>query len=146
MFESLVLCGIGFLTACLLALVLFPAVQRRAAQMAMKGALAGSWTLKEIFADKDKQRAQFVLAVRRVEIGLEELKAKSERQACELGRLKVELEKKVALIAALQAREQAHKSVTKRVVKLLLFRVRRSARQRQRPLLSARQIPRAVVQ
>ncbi len=70
--------------------------------------------MAEIQADKDQLRAEFAMSTRRLEMSVEQLKAKSTSQLAELGkktdainRLKVELGEKTATIFALEAREKA---------------------------------------
>jgi chromosome segregation ATPase len=76
--------------------------------------------MAEIQADKDQLRAEFAMSTRRLEMNVEQLKAKSTSQLAELGkkndainRLKVELGDKSATIFALEAREKALKDQMK---------------------------------
>jgi chromosome segregation ATPase len=71
-------------------------------------------SMAEIQADKDQLRAEFAMSTRRLEMSVEQLKAKSTSQLAELGkkgdainRLKVELGEKTAAIFALEARDKA---------------------------------------
>jgi chromosome segregation ATPase len=73
-------------------------------------------SMAEIQADKDQLRAEFAMSTRRLEISVEQMKAKTTSQLAELGkktdainRLKVELGEKTATIFALEAREKAFK-------------------------------------
>ena len=71
-------------------------------------------SMAEIQADKDQLRAEFAMSTRRLEMSVEQLKAKTTSQLAELGkktdainRLKFELGEKTATIFALEAREKA---------------------------------------
>jgi chromosome segregation ATPase len=72
--------------------------------------------MAEIQADKDHLRAEFAMSTRRLELTVEQLKARSTGQLSELSKkseaiavLKHELTEKTAAIAALEAREKALK-------------------------------------
>jgi len=137
MIESLMLCGIGFLAGCALMLLFFPAVHARAARLTRRQlADAQPLTAKEIQADRDQLRAQFAMAVRRLEIGLEEMRAKAAERAVakqhvDVSRFQVEIEQKTAMIFALRARENERKRTVRRIVKLLLYLFVRSTRRRE---------------
>jgi hypothetical protein len=78
MIESLMLCGIGLLAGCVLMLLFFPAVHARAVRLTRRQLLdAKPLTAGEIQAEKDQLRAQFAMSVRRLEIGMEEMRAKA---------------------------------------------------------------------
>lgn len=81
MIEAIMYSAIGFLTATLLALLALPAVWRRAVRLTRKrieGAIPGS--VAEILADKDEQRAIFAVDVRRLELEVEKLQARTAAQ------------------------------------------------------------------
>jgi hypothetical protein len=147
MIETLMVCAIGFLAGCLLVLMFVPFVHQRAVRLTMRDALAATpMTMAEIRAGQDGMRAQFATAIRGLEARIEELNAKAASQLGEVGRksievrrLKVELDRKAALILALQAREQVRKSIVRRIVKLLLFIFIRSGRRPRRPVLVPQQ-------
>ncbi len=70
--------------------------------------------MAEIQADKDQLRAEFAMSTRRLEMSVEQLKAKTTRQLAELGKkadainqLKMELSEKSAAIFVLEARDKA---------------------------------------
>jgi hypothetical protein len=134
--ESIMLVGLGFLLAGLLALMLAPLVHERAVRLTTRSILAARpLSMAEIQADKDHLRAEFAMSTKRLEASVENLKAKTTCQLAEIAkktdainRLKVELDKKSAAILAFQAREHLHKSFTRRIVKLLLFIFVRSQR------------------
>ena len=105
---------------------------------------ATPFAVDEIQADKDHLRAQFAMSVRRLELSIEEMRAKTaghssdvSRQALEISRLQVDLDKKMALILAMRAREHIRKSMIRRVLKIIAFLFVRSSRQRQRELFEA---------
>src|SRR5499425_3537531 len=114
MIEPIMFFGIGFFVASLLGLVLIPLVHNRAVRLTMKRLEAATpLSMAEIQADKDQLRAEFAMSTRRLEMSVEQLKAKSTSQLAELGkkgdainRLKVELGEKTATIFALEARDR----------------------------------------
>jgi chromosome segregation ATPase len=114
MIEVIMYFGIGFLVATLLGLLFIPLVHNRAVRLTMKRLEASTpMSMVEIRADKDHLRAEFAISTRRLEMKIEELKAKTSTQLAELGKktdainqLKKELaEKKVANVA-LEARDR----------------------------------------
>ena len=93
--------------------------------------------INEIQADKDYLRAQFAMSIRRLEISMQAMRAKAGghkgeigRQSAEISRLNVELDKKNALIAALRTREAVHKSIVRRIAKILLTMYMHSSRRK----------------
>ena len=117
MVEPIMFFGIGFLVASLFGLVLIPLVHNRAVRLTMKRLEAATpLSMAEIQADKDQLRAEFAMSTRRLELSVEQMKAKTTSQLAELGkktdainRLKVELGEKTAAIFALEAREKTLK-------------------------------------
>src|SRR6187402_3874298 len=115
MVEPIMFFGIGFLFAALIGLIIIPLVQARAVRLTMRRLEAATpLSMAEIQADKDQLRAEFAMSTRRLEMSVEQLKAKSTSQLAELGkkgdainRLKVELGEKTAAIFALEARDKA---------------------------------------
>jgi predicted nucleic acid-binding Zn-ribbon protein len=99
MIEMIMYFAIGFLVAALSVLVVVPLVHGRAVRLTrrrLEGAIPSS--MAEIQADKDLLRAEFAMSKRRLEIKIEQLKAKSVSERAELGRksdainrLKIEL-------------------------------------------------------
>jgi hypothetical protein len=139
MIQSLMLGGTGLLLGCLLMLPFFPLVHGRAVRLTTRRINAATpMAMSEIQADKDQLRAEFAMSVRRLEIGVEAMRTRAvahsaDKRNAEISRLQVELDKKTAMILALNAREQVRKSMVRRVVKLLLYlRVRLRRRQNQR--------------
>jgi len=69
--------------------------------------------MAEIQADKDQLRAEFAMSTRRLEMSVEQMKAKTTSQLAEIGkkseavgRLKLELGEKTAALFALEAKEK----------------------------------------
>lgn len=148
MIQSLMLCGIGLLAGCLLMVIFFPLVHARAVRITKQQLVdAAPMAVNEIQADKDQLRAEFAMSVRRLEIGMEEMRAKAaarsvNNQYAEINRLKVELDKRMALIFALRTREEVRKNAVRRIVKVLLYLFVRSRRRRTAPLLRIEENPR----
>jgi chromosome segregation ATPase len=112
--EPIMFFVLGCLAAFLLALVILPLVHARAVRLTtrrLEGAIPVS--IAEIHADKDHLRAEFAMATRRLELSLEQMRAKTAFQAAEIGRkleiigrLKAEIEDKTLSIAALEVRDK----------------------------------------
>jgi chromosome segregation ATPase len=117
MIEPIMFFAIGFLVASLFGLVLIPLVHNRAVRLTMRRLEAATpLSMAEIQADKDQLRAEFAMSTRRLELSVEQMKAKTTSQLAELGkktdainRLKVDLGEKTAAIFSLEARERALK-------------------------------------
>jgi chromosome segregation ATPase len=115
MIEPIMFFAIGFLVASLFGLVLIPLVHNRAVRLTMRRLEAATpLSMAEIQADKDQLRAEFAMSTRRLELSVEQMKAKTTSQLAELGkktdainRLKVELGEKTAAVYTLEAREKA---------------------------------------
>ena len=109
MIEPAMYFGIGFLFASLLGIVLVPLVHSRAVRLTMRRLEAATpLSMAEIQADKDQLRAEFAMSTRRLEISVEQMKARTTNQLAELGkqsgainRLKAELAEKTTTIFAL---------------------------------------------
>jgi hypothetical protein len=112
MIESLMLLGIGVCAGCLLVLAFIPLVHRRATRLTTRHMDdATPLAIKVIQADKDRLRAEFATSVRRLEVSVEEMRTKSTghlgeigRQKMEIQRLRLEFDKKMALVFALRYR------------------------------------------
>jgi chromosome segregation ATPase len=115
MIESIMYFGGGFLVACLLAIILISFVHQRAVRLTqrrLEDAIPVSMT--EIQADKDHLRAEFALNARRLEMSVDQLKAKVTAQLSDIARkneainlLKGELLEKTAVTDELAARVKA---------------------------------------
>src|SRR5438270_7670293 len=114
MIEPIMYVGLGFLAASLIALAIIPFVHARAVRLTMRRLEAATpLSMAEIQADKDQLRAEFAMSTRRLELSVEQMKAKTTSQLAELGkkseainRLKLEVGEKTATIFALESREK----------------------------------------
>ena len=114
MIEPIMYFGIGFLVAALLGLLFVPLVHERAVRLTMRRLEAATpLSIAEIRADKDQLRAEFAMSTRRLEMSVEQMKAKTTGQLAELGRktdaimqLKRELGEKTAAIFELELRDE----------------------------------------
>jgi chromosome segregation ATPase len=105
MIEMIMYFGGGFLVASLLAIVLISFVHQRAVRLTQRRlADAIPVSMAEIQADKDHLRAEFALSARRLEMSVEQLKAKATAQLSDIARkteainlLKGELVEKTAV-------------------------------------------------
>lgn len=92
MLESGLFFTLGFLCSALLALMVAPAIWRRAVVLT-RNRIENSvpLTLNEIQADKDQLRAEFAMSTRRLEVNLETLKERAAEQLIEINRKRDEL-------------------------------------------------------
>jgi len=95
--QSILFFVLGFLCAGFLALMVAPAVWRRAVAMTRKRIEATvPLTLGEIQADKDRMRAEFAMSTRRLEMSVKAFKEKAAAQIVEIGRGREELKQLAA--------------------------------------------------
>jgi chromosome segregation ATPase len=114
MVEPIMFMGIGFLVAGLLVIGVIPLVHARAVRLTVRRLEALTpLSMAEIQAEKDQLRAEFAMAMSRLEMSVEQMKAKSASQLAEIGRkteaigrLKFELGEKTAALLALEAKER----------------------------------------
>jgi hypothetical protein len=114
MIEPIMYGAIGFLVAGLLVIGFIPLVHARAVRLTMRRLEALTpLSMAEIQAEKDQLRAEFAMSTRRLEMSVEQLKAKTTSQLAEIGkkseaigRLKLELGEKTAALFALEAKEK----------------------------------------
>ena len=114
MIEPIMYVAIGFLVACMLVIGIIPLVHARAVRLTTRRLEAVTpMSMAEIQADKDQLRAEFAMSTRRLEMSVEQMKAKTTSQLAEIGkkseaigRLKLELGEKTATLFALEAKEQ----------------------------------------
>ena len=114
MIESIMYFGIGFLLAALLGLLFVSLVHNRAVRLTMRRVEAATpISVAEIRADKDQLRAEFAMSTRRLEMSVEQMKAKTTHQLAELGKkteainhLKKELGEKTTAISETETREK----------------------------------------
>ncbi len=116
--ETIMYFALGFLAASLLALMIVPAVWRRAVRLTkMRIEAATPITMAEFRADKDQLRAEFALSTRRLERNVEALRSRLAEQVVdithrktELAQAKSERDEKLTIIDELEARENQLKS------------------------------------
>jgi chromosome segregation ATPase len=114
MIEPIMFVGIGVFVAGLLVIGVIPLVHARAVRLTMRRLEALTpLSMAEIQADKDQLRAEFAMSTRRLEMSVEQMKAKTTSQLAEIGkkseavsRLKLELGEKTAALFALEAKEK----------------------------------------
>jgi chromosome segregation ATPase len=114
MIESIMYIGIGFLVAGLLVIGVIPLVHARAVRLTMRRLEADNpLSMAEIAAEKDQLRAEFAMTMSRLEMTVDQLKAKTTNQLAEMGknseaigRIKFELSEKTAALLALEAKER----------------------------------------
>src|SRR5262245_11401284 len=114
MVEQIMYIGIGFLIAGLLVIGVIPLVHARAVRLTIRRVEALTpLSIAEIQADKDQLRAEFAMTMSRLEMNVEQMKAKTTNQLADLGRkseaigrLKLELGEKTAALFALEAKEK----------------------------------------
>jgi chromosome segregation ATPase len=114
MIEPMMYIGLGFLIAGLLVIGVIPLVHARAVRLTLRRLEASMpISMAEIAADKDQLRAEFAMTMSRLEMSVEQMKAKTTSQLVELGRkseaiarLKFELGDKAAALLALEAKER----------------------------------------
>jgi chromosome segregation ATPase len=115
MVESIMFFGGGFLVAGLFALVMISFVHHRAVRLTqrrLEDAIPVS--MAEIQADKDNLRAEFAMSARRLEMSVEQLKAKATNQLGDIARkteainrLKAELAEKTSVTDELDAKAKS---------------------------------------
>ena len=111
--ENIMYFALGLLVAGLLALIVMPAVWRRAVRLTKKRIEAATpITMAEFRADKDQLRAEFALSTRRLEMNVEALRRRlSEqlrdvnRKRTEVGAIKGERDNHLTQIRELEERE-----------------------------------------
>lgn len=85
---------LGFLCAAFLALMVAPAIWRRAVALTRKRIEASvPLTMDEIQADKDRLRAEFAMSTRRLEMSLKSFREKASEQIVEINRNRDELKR-----------------------------------------------------
>jgi DNA repair exonuclease SbcCD ATPase subunit len=119
--ENMMYFALGALVAGLLALIILPAVWKRAVRLTKRRIEAATpITMAEFRADKDQLRAEFALSTRRLEMNVETLRKKLTEQLAEvnqkradLAALKSERDKHLDVVRELEAREaELHARVT----------------------------------
>jgi len=111
--ENIMYFVLGLLSAGLLALMIMPAVWRRAVRLTKKRIEAATpMTMAEFRADKDQLRAEFALATRRLEMNVEALRRRLSdqvrdinRKKSEMGGMKSERDSHLSIVRELEERE-----------------------------------------
>ena len=111
--ENIMYFVLGLLSAGLVALMVMPAVWRRAVRLTKKRIEAATpMTMAEFRADKDQLRAEFALATRRLEMNVEALRRRLSdqvrdinRKKNELGGMKGERDTHLSIVRELEERE-----------------------------------------
>jgi len=111
--ENIMYFALGLLVAGLVALVVMPAVWKRAVRLTKRRIEAATpITMAEFRADKDQLRAEFALSTRRLEMNVEALRKRLAEQLgdvnqkrTDLGALKAERDKHLAVVRELESRE-----------------------------------------
>lgn len=92
MIESILFFALGFLCAGFLALMIAPAIWRRAVRLTRQRVEATvPLSLEEIRADKDRMRAEFAMSQRRLEMSFKAFREKAAAQIIEINRNREEL-------------------------------------------------------
>lgn len=111
--ENIMYFALGLLAAGLVALIVLPAVWKRAVRLTKRRIEAATpITMAEFRADKDQLRAEFALSTRRLEMNVETLRKRLAEQLGEvnqkrsdLGVLKTERDAHLAVVRELESRE-----------------------------------------
>ncbi|MBM3543445.1 MAG: hypothetical protein FJX44_02905 [Alphaproteobacteria bacterium] len=107
MIEWVMFGALGFFLGCLLALMLASPLWNRAVKLTTKKLEATMpMSLTDIQADKDQQRAEYAIAIRKVEVQLEKAKEKATRELIEANKRRVEIQVLNNEIAAAKAEIQ----------------------------------------
>ena len=97
MIQSILFFTLGFLCAGFLALMVAPAIWRRAVALTRKRIEASvPLSLTDIQADKDRMRAEFAMSTRRLEMSIKAFKDKAAAQIIEINRNRDELKRLAA--------------------------------------------------
>jgi hypothetical protein len=136
----LMLLGIGFLTACLFMVMLAPLIHERGVRLTVRRLSSKrSRPAADQRVHEDQMRAQFAVEIRRLETAVEDAKGKTAIQHCDVGKklaeihhLKTELRKRNIVILRFQARELMRRSITRTIIKVLVYLSARSKRQGER--------------
>lgn len=90
--QSILFFVLGFLSATFLALMIAPAVWRRAVALTRRRIEATvPMTLNEIQAEKDRMRAEYAMTIRRLEMNVQAQKEKAAAQVVEINRQREEI-------------------------------------------------------
>jgi hypothetical protein len=142
MLYPIMLLGIGFLTACLFMAMLAPLIHERAVRLTVRRLSAKRpKSMIDRRAHEDQLRAQFAVSILRLQTAMGDTQTKAAGQLCdaakksaEIHRLKTELRKSHIVILRFQARELMRRSMTRTIIKVLVYLFDRSQRQNRRAL------------
>jgi hypothetical protein len=128
MLYPIMLLGIGFLTAGLFMAMLAPLIHERAVRLTVRRLSRRGRSVIDRRAHEDQLRAQFAVTTLRLETAMRETQAKAASHLCEVAkksaeihRLKSELRKSHVVILRFQARELMRRSMTRTIIKLLVY-------------------------
>src|SRR3989337_2331265 len=92
MINALMFGALGFLLACLLALMLAAPLWNRAVKLTTRKLEATMpMSLNDIQADKDQLRAEFAIELRKVEVALDKAREKAARELIEANKRRAEI-------------------------------------------------------
>lgn len=111
--DNMMFLALGALLSALVALLIFPAIWRRAVRLTRKRIEAATpMSMAEFRADKDQLRAEFALSTRRLEANVEALRKRLteqlgdiNRKRSDLSQLKTDREQHTAIVRELEERE-----------------------------------------
>jgi DNA repair exonuclease SbcCD ATPase subunit len=111
--ENIMYFALGVMVAGLVALIILPAVWKRAVRLTKRRIEAATpITMAEFRADKDQLRAEFALSTRRLEMNVEALRKRlaeqlgdANQQRSDMGALKTERDQHLAIVRELESRE-----------------------------------------
>lgn len=114
MINALMFGALGFLLACLLALMLAAPLWGRAVRLTTRKLEATMpMSLNDIQADKDQLRAEFAIEIRKVEVALEKAKEKATRELIEANKRRVEIAVLNTDLAAAKAQLQENENANR---------------------------------
>ena len=141
MLYPIMLLGIGFLTAALFMAMLAPLIHERAVRLTVRRLSRRGRSVIDRRAHEDQLRAQFAVATLRLETAMRETQEKAASHLCdvakrsaEVHRLRSELRKSHIVILRFQARELMRRSMTRTIIKVLIYLHARAQRQGRREL------------
>jgi len=141
MLYPIMLLGIGFLTAALFMAMLAPLIHERAVRLTVRRLSRRGRSVIDRHAHEDQLRAQFAVTTLRLETAMRDTQAKAASHLCdvakraaELHRLRSELRKSHIVILRFQSRELMRRSMTRTIVKLLVYLYARAQRHGRREL------------
>ncbi len=114
MINALMFGALGFLLACLFALMLAAPLWNRAVKLTTRKLEATMpMSLNDIQADKDQLRAEFAIEIRKVEVALEKAKEKATRELIEANKRRVEISVLNADLAGAKAQLQENENANR---------------------------------